>query len=93
MIVITAVRLEGGHGHEHITDVLWCGATAVGQTTRQAIVEWLSECSDNEARVFDTGSWVHVQVARRPCQTPYLRTRSRGAWTDHLLSLPRFSPA
>jgi hypothetical protein len=52
MIEITAIRLEGGRGHEHITGVLWRRATtSQGVTMRQAIVDWLSQSSENEAVV------------------------------------------
>jgi hypothetical protein len=90
MIEITAIRLEGGRDHEHITAVLWRATTSMGLTTRQAIVDWLSESSENRAVVADGTGWVDVAVERRPTQPPHLRTRMHGRWTDHLLSLPRF---
>lgn len=91
MIEITAIRLQGGEGHEHITDVMWRReTTSIGQTARQAIVDWLDESNDNAAVVADGSSWVRLAVVRRPNQPPYLRTRADGSWTDHLLSLPNF---
>jgi hypothetical protein len=52
MIQITAIRLEEGKAHEHITEVRWRSAsTSAGQSTREAIVEWLSVSSANQAVV------------------------------------------
>jgi hypothetical protein len=91
MIEITAIRFRGGHGHEHITNVMWrCATTSVGHTTAQAIVEWLSATGESEVVVADGADWVCVTVARPLDQPPYIRTRIDGVWTDHLLSLPTF---
>lgn len=90
-IEITAIRLEEGDGHEHITGVMWrCQATSVGQTSRHALIDWLGESNDNQAVVAHGAGWVHVAVVRRPNQPPCLRTRADDTWTDHLLSLPNF---
>lgn len=90
-IEITAIRLEEGDRHEHITGVMWrCQATSVGLTSRHALIDWLGESNDNQAVVADAAGWVQVAVVRRPYHPPYLRTRMDGAWTDHLLSLPSF---
>jgi hypothetical protein len=91
MIEITATRLEGGSGHEHITAVLWrCATTSMGLTTRQAIVDWLCESDENEAFVADGAARIQVAIQRRENEPPCLRTRVEGRRTDHLLSLPRF---
>jgi hypothetical protein len=91
MIEITAVRFSGGHGHEHITHVMWrCAPTSVGHTTRQAIVDWLSETDESEVVVADGADLVHVAIARPLNRPPCIRTHVNGVWTDHLLSLPTF---
>jgi hypothetical protein len=92
MIEITAIRVEGGAGHEHITDVLWrSAATALGQSPRQAIIDWLMVSDQNQAVVVDGSAEIHtVAVVLGPDRPAYLRTRANGVWTDDLLSLPRF---
>lgn len=91
MIEITAIRLEEGSTHEHITNVLWrSAATALGQCPRQAIVDWLTESNENHAVVADGSGWVHIAVVQRPNQPPYIRTHADGVWTDNLLELPTF---
>jgi len=91
MIEITAVRLTGGIGHEHITDVMWRSeATPAGLTSRQALVDWLSTSSSNQAVALDGQGTVQVEVVRPAGEPPYLRARAGGTWTDDLLALPRF---
>jgi hypothetical protein len=91
MIEITAVRLTGGIGHEHITDVMWRSeATPAGLTSRQALVGWLSTSSSNRAVALDGQGTVQVEVVRSAGEPPYLRARAGGTWTDDLLALPRF---
>lgn len=92
MIEINAIRLSGGTGHEHISSLQWRNTQsgATGQSTREAIVEWLEESKANQAVVAKNGSWVYVGV-RRPAHGPrYLSTYGDGSWTDNLLALPRF---
>jgi hypothetical protein len=91
MIQITAIRLEGGCAHEHITHVLWrSAATALGQCPCEAIVDWLAESNDNQAVVADGSAWVDIAVLRRPDAAPYIQARRDGVCTDDLLRLPRF---
>lgn len=91
MIEITGIRLDGGNGHEHITDVLWrSAATSLAYSPRQTIVDWLGESNENQAVVADGSELVQVAVVRRPNKPPYLRTRADGVWSDNLLSLPTF---
>lgn len=90
MIEITAVRVTGGATHEHITDVRWQSASSTGLTTRQALVEWLQASSTNQAIVAGEAEHVPVVIYKPPGETPQLRTRAYGEWTDHLLELPRF---
>ncbi len=91
MIEITAIRLAGGNGHEHITDVQWrSAATAEGQSNRQAIVDWLSASKDNHAVVVSGSETLPVAVVLAPNQPAYIRACSDGSWTDDLLALPTF---
>jgi hypothetical protein len=91
MIEITAVRLAGGTGHEHITDVMWRSeATPAGLTSRQALVDWLCASGSNQIVVLDGPRSVQVEIVRPAGEPPYLRARAGGTWTDELLALPRF---
>lgn len=92
MIQITAIRLKGGSGHEHISDVQWRNTSTgqAGQSTRQAIVDWLSESRANQAVVADGTQWVYVAVYPPTGQRAYIRTHSDQKWTDNLLALPSF---
>jgi uncharacterized protein DUF3892 len=91
MIEITAIRLEDGSTHEHITDVLWrSAATTLGHCPRQALVDWLGESNENQAVVAGRSGWVHVAVLIRPNRPPYIRTHADGVWTDDLMALPTF---
>jgi hypothetical protein len=93
MIQITAIRLGEGKAHEHITEVRWRGAsTSAGQSPREAIVDWLSVSSANQAVVADGSKWVHGRSrgASRPTALhPYLRRRrvdGQSAGVFHLLT-------
>jgi Protein of unknown function (DUF3892) len=93
MIEITAIRLEGSSArHEHISSLQWrniqTGAT--GQSTRQAVVDWLEESKANQAVVLSKGYRVYVGVRRPENKPKYLSTFANGEWTDNLLALPRF---
>jgi hypothetical protein len=91
MIQITAIRFAGGKAHENITDVRWRStSTSAGQSTRQAMVAWLSASSSNQAVVADGSEWVDVALVRASDQRPYIRTQADGVWTDNLLALPTF---
>jgi Protein of unknown function (DUF3892) len=92
MIEINAIRLSGGKGHEHISSLQWRNTQSgvTGQSTRQAIVEWLEESKANQAVVAKNGSWVYVGVRRPAHGLHYLSTYADGTWTDNLLALPRF---
>jgi len=91
MIEITAVSFGQARAHEHITAVLWRSASSsTGHSAREAIVAWLDSSSANRAVVANGSDYVEVAVARTANQSPYLRTRADGVWTDHLLALPTF---
>jgi hypothetical protein len=92
MIQITAVRLEGGDGHEHVTHVLWSSqATTAALASRQGLVDWLTSSDANRAMLLVEGArGVPVEVVRPDGAPAYIRAREDGVWTDDLLALPRF---
>ena len=92
MIEITAIRLEGDTKHEHISSLQWRNIQtgAAGQSTRQAIVDWLEESKANQAVVVRDGNRTYVGVRRPKNRPKYLSTFANGEWTDNLLALPRF---
>jgi hypothetical protein len=55
-----------------------------------AIVDWLSEGTENQAVVVSGPRQLQIAGVRRPSQPPYLRARADGVWTDDLLSLASF---
>ncbi len=91
MVYVTHVRLGGGTGNQHITDVRWKDPAddATGSSTTAAMVEWI-ETNKGVAKVTDGTNTATVGVVRETGHSPYLRTYADGKWTDNLLSLPRF---
>lgn len=89
MVFITAIRMSGGNGHEHISDVTWKNPSTgkTGQNSRAEMVRWI-KVEHGEAKVTDGRSTIEVGVVE--ASTPYLRTHADGKWTDNLLALPRF---
>jgi Protein of unknown function (DUF3892) len=97
VIEIVAIRLSGGRGHEHVTNVLWRGATvtaftstSVGQSTVQGIVDWLCSRASNKAVVDGGVDYLQVVVVREPDRPPHIRAQQDGECTDRLLALPTF---
>jgi hypothetical protein len=64
-------------------------STPAGESTREAIVAWLTSRHDNHA-VVAGDEQVPVAVVLRSGEPPYLRACAEGSWTDHLLALPTF---
>jgi Protein of unknown function (DUF3892) len=62
----------------------------MGQSTRKAIVDWLSESRANQAVVANGNQWVYVAVYQTQGHQPYIRTHADGTLTDNLLALPSF---
>lgn len=91
MIEITAIHLEGSPAHDHIGALQWRNlqSGATGQSTRQAVVDWLEESTANQAVVSRDGGWVYVGVWLDR-GVKWLRTHADGVWSDNLLTLPRF---
>jgi catechol-2,3-dioxygenase len=92
MIEITAIHLQGGEYHQHIANVKWrqTSTSETGQSTRQAVVNWLQESKTNQAVVANAGTWVYVGVVTQGPGAPYLRTHADGVWNDNLLALPKY---
>jgi hypothetical protein len=92
MIEITAVKMQGGQDHEHIAAVKWRNTStlATGQSTTQAIIDWLGESQANQAVVAHDGTWVYVGVETDEGEASFIRTHADGQWQNNLLALPRF---
>lgn len=89
---ITHIRIPiGQSGNKAITDFTWQNDETgkIDSSTKDAMVEWLDKPSTS-AYVTNGNSRVAVGVVSPKTGTPYLRTYANGAWTDNLLSLPRF---
>jgi hypothetical protein len=90
MVYITAIHLSGGVHHEHVASVRWKNPATgeTGQSTREAMVEWISD-KGGDARVRDSaGHDVRVGVVN--ADAPYIRTYADDVWTDNLLALPQY---
>lgn len=90
-IRITAIRMSGGTGHEHISRLWWSdpATSDVGDSSRSAIVAWV-ENDNGKAYVEDAaGNRADVGVVKPKVGDKYLRTHADGQWTDNLLALPR----
>jgi hypothetical protein len=89
MVYITAVHLEAGSGHEHITRVRWSNPAdgATGDSARGDMITWIKD-QHGVAKVADARGSVDVGVVE--ARPPYLRTHADGRWTDNLLALPRY---
>ena len=88
MIYITHVRLSGGTGHEHISEVRW-NEPDTGKkdtSTRATMVGWIQ--NGVIAKVEDSPKDVRVEVVKG--NPPYLRTVADNKYTNNLLELPRF---
>jgi hypothetical protein len=87
---ITAVRLGGGAGEQHISSVRWLNAdTGLSKMSPVAsMVEWLEK--GNTVYVGGDAGRADVQVVRPAGGAAYLRSKANGQWTDNLLKLPRY---
>jgi Protein of unknown function (DUF3892) len=89
-VYITAIRLEGGSQHQHITRVRWQQTdepSETGEDSRQQMVDWIRN-KNGEAYVRDDDGGVSVLAV--DASPPYLRTYADGKWTDNLLALSTF---
>ncbi|WP_216213067.1 DUF3892 domain-containing protein [Amycolatopsis aidingensis] len=90
-IRITAIRLTGGEGHEHISRLWWINPATgkADDNTRAKIVSWIED-ENGKAFVEDgNGNRADVGVVTPSTGPKYLRTHANGRWTDNLLALPR----
>lgn len=89
MIFINQVRLSGGTGHQHITDVGWRNPDdgKTGVSTTEVVIDWIDN-KGGAAKVTNGKQTVDVGVVQGA--RPFLRTHADGVWTDNLLALPRF---
>ncbi|WP_326837809.1 DUF3892 domain-containing protein [Amycolatopsis rhabdoformis] len=89
-IRITAIRLSGGQGHEHISHLWWTnpGDGSTGNNTRAGIVDWI-ENKNGKAYTEDAhGNRADVAVRKPAHGSKYLQTHADGVWTNNLLALP-----
>ena len=79
-----------GTTHQHIARVKWHNPSNgnTGDSSRQAVIDWLREDTNNTAYVADASGRVPVGVV--DANPPYLRTYADGEWTNNLLALPRY---
>ncbi|MCP2245747.1 DUF3892 domain-containing protein [Lentzea aerocolonigenes] len=90
-IKITAIRLSGGEGHEHIVHLWWVNPAdgKEGSNTRAQLVDWI-EKENGKAYVEDSrGNRADVGVVTPSSGPKHLRTHADGKWTNNLLALPR----
>ncbi|MDX3187844.1 DUF3892 domain-containing protein [Streptomyces sp. MN03-5084-2B] len=90
-IRITAIRLSGGQGHEHISHLWWTNPAdgSTGDNTRAGIVDWI-ENKNGKAYVEDAQSHRANVAVRTPAHgSKYLQTHADGVWTNNLLALPQ----
>ncbi|MFE3002376.1 DUF3892 domain-containing protein [Nocardia sp. NPDC059246] len=90
-IRITAIHLEGGYTHEHITQLKWeeQGKAKRGTDSRAKVVAWVE--SGVKAYVYGSPApRVEVGVVNPSSRPKYLRTHADGVWTNNLLNLPKF---
>ena len=91
MIEITKRHMVGGQQHEHIAKVKYLSGGVEKEATRQAMVDWLDE-KTNQAIVYsrDRKNSSYVGVVHRTSGPDYIRTYADGKWTDNLLALDTY---
>lgn len=90
-IQVTAVHLEGGYSHQHISELRWIDRSTneTKQSTRQQVVDFI-EIHDGKVYVEQGGYRAYVYVRQSASGMKFLQTYADGKWQDNLLSLPRF---
>ena len=88
MVLITAVHMEGGCGHEHTASVRWRNPSTskTGESTRQQMVEFVNDNDAGTVKVTDGVNTANVGVVEKK----WLRTYADLIWTDTLLALPSY---
>lgn len=91
MVYVEAIHLEGGTGHEHISEVRWRDPSdnGTGESCVAVIVDWIDN-KGGDARVRSGTYEVQVGTVARQGKPKYLRTYADGQWTDNLLALPTY---
>lgn len=89
MVYITAIHLDGGVEHQHITRLRYREppSSTPREITRAEMVTWIRD-KGGDARVAGNGTEAKVLVVE--ANPPHLRTQANGRWSDNLLALPRF---
>jgi hypothetical protein len=90
VIELTAIRLDGGEDHEHISELLWASGSATGVASRQALIDWLNASRTNQAVLSNGTGHLPVLVVERAAGAAYVRAYAEGRWRDELLELPHF---
>lgn len=88
-VYVTAVHMPNGDGHERIELFQWQNPNTLetGQATAEQVVAWIEAGGDLRVRDLAGGEFRIGVIAADP---PYLRAYADGAWTDSLLSMPRY---
>ena len=91
MVYIFAVHTTAdGTRHEHIASVRWKNPDngQSGESTREVIVDWIA----NKGGVaYVCGGNFHIaRIGVVQGNPRYIRSYADGAWSDNLLSLPRY---
>lgn len=89
-IQITAIRLQGGQGHEHIVRLWWTNPAdgSSSDNTRAQLVEWIEKEHGKAYTDDGRGHRADVAVVTPTHGEKYLRTHADGQWTNNLLALP-----
>jgi len=90
-VYITAVSMTAGNRAEHIDSVRWLNPTdgKTGQSTREAMVDWIDN-NNGIAKVGSSTGPVAVETVHPAGRPAYIRTVANGQETDNLLSLARY---
>lgn len=90
MVYITHIRLNGGRGLEHISELKWEQPShdKSGHLTRQQMVDFINR--GNDVYVRGRGNTPDAKVVVVNANPPHLKTVADGRETNNLLSLPLF---
>ena len=89
-VQVTARRMVGGQGHEHISHLQWieAGTGAKKTATRAEMVTFVK--GGGQAYVSAGGYTAYLRVRQTAGGTEYVQTYADGVWKDNLLALPLF---
>ena len=86
MIEITAIHLEGGNRHEHISSFRWKNGGGTSTSTRDDLIAFLD--AGGRAFVSQKNGLTYAAVVNG--KPRHIRTVRNGKWSDELLNLPPF---